>query len=279
MDARIRLGRINYLNCLPVYYGIEKGIVPINVDLFHGPPTKLNKMFIDGKLDITPISSIEYARNSEKSLILPNMSISADGRVTSILLISKLPAEKLDGKTLTMTKSSATSVVLLKILLAKYWRVKPRLLTREPDLSSMLTQGDAALLIGDDALRESRNVKEFYVYDLGEVWKNYTGLPMVFALWVIRNSYSADPQGLANVAGAFLKSKAWGVENMETLINEAEQTHHLPRDLISEHFAHIKHQLNDYYQTALLRYYKEAADIDLLKHVPELKIWGDNLVG
>ncbi len=274
--GRIRLGRIAYLNCLPVYYGIEKGIVPLDVDLIPGPPTVLNKMFIDGKLDITPISSIEYARNAGKMLILPDMSISADGRVTSILLISKKPVEKLNGKAIALTTSSATSVVLLKILVAKFWLLKVKYISLQPDLSQMLNKADAALLIGDDALRETVGIKDLFVYDLGQVWKEYTGLPMVYALWVIRAAFRTEPERLEAIAKAFMQSKHWGMENLQLLIDAAEKSHGLPRPLIAEHFAHIRHQFDIYYQRALLRYYQEAASIDLLAGVPNLKIWGES---
>jgi len=138
----IRLGKVDYLNCLPVYYGIERGIIPIDVDLFPGPPTELNKKFMSGELDITPISSIEYARNPQQCVILPNMSISADGRVTSILLFSKVPIEKLDGRTVTITTSSATSVAMLKILMEKHWKLNVKYYPLQPDLVSMMGRAD-----------------------------------------------------------------------------------------------------------------------------------------
>ena len=273
----IRLGKVDYLNCLPVYYGIERGIIPIDVDLFPGPPTELNKKFMSGELDITPISSIEYARNPQQCVILPNMSISADGRVTSILLFSKVPIEKLDGRTVTITTSSATSVAMLKILMEKYWKLNVKYHPLQPDLVSMMGRADAALLIGDDALRAKSNSDEqgLFTYDLGTAWKEYTGLPMVYALWVIKSSFLANHEEIRSISNAFFKSKQWGMNNVETLVSFAADNYDLHLDVIREHFAHIKHQFDGYYQKALIRYYEEAHSIGLIERVPNLAIWGD----
>ncbi|MBO8167725.1 MAG: menaquinone biosynthesis protein [Thermoanaerobacteraceae bacterium] len=276
---KIRLGKVDYLNCLPVYYGIENGVVPLDVDLYPGPPTALNKKFLAGELDITPISSIEYARNADRCLILPDMSISADGRVTSILLFCKQPVETLEGKKVALTTSSATSVAMLKILMKKFWQLNVKYLPMKPVLDAMLQEAEAALLIGDDALRANAREHGYLVYDLGEVWKQYTGLPMVYALWVIRSSFAQNDAQVERIARAFLASKHWGMENLDTLIDAAQASHQLDREIISDHFAHIKHQFDSYYQEALLRYYQEAYELDLIPQVPTLKIRGETNEG
>ncbi|MFZ5639174.1 MAG: menaquinone biosynthetic enzyme MqnA/MqnD family protein, partial [Bacillota bacterium] len=186
---KIRLGMVDYLNCVPVYQPLEEGVIPLAAQIVKGPPTRLNGMFIKGELDITPISSIEYARHHREALILPDLAITADGEVMSISLIGKVPPTELDGRKVALTSSSATSVVLLKILLEHYYQVQPDYMTMPPDLDTMLENADAALLIGDDAIlanyRCAREHSPLHVTDLGAAWKEFTGEKMVYALWVI----------------------------------------------------------------------------------------------
>ena len=126
---------------------------------------------MNGELDIAPIPAIEYARHAEELVLLPDIAISSDGDVQSILLLSKRPAEELDGATVALTSSSRTSQVLTRILLAKRWGVSASYVEMPPDLGSMLRDADAALLIGDDALRAYWDKPDGVIeYDLGREW-------------------------------------------------------------------------------------------------------------
>ncbi|RYD02060.1 hypothetical protein N752_26785 [Desulforamulus aquiferis] len=90
--------QVDYLNCLPVFHALEDGILPFEGELIKGTPTMLNKMLLEGELDVTALSSIEYARHVDKCFILPNLSVSADGPVHSIFLFSHVPVTELEGK-------------------------------------------------------------------------------------------------------------------------------------------------------------------------------------
>lgn len=279
---KLKLGYIDYVNCLPVYYAIENGAVPIEAEMVKGPPAKLNKMFISGELDITPISSIEFARNSDISVILPNMSISADGRVASIFLFSKVPITELDGCKVALTSSSATSVVLLKILFDHYYQAQVAYETMQPNLHEMLKENDAALLIGDDAMLAHANIKEYggkrlFVTDLGEAWKEFTGLRMIFALWVIHRNYVIKHHDeIENISKAFFAAKEYGFNHVPDLIESARVKTGLSQEILEDYFQTIKYSFGPEEQKALLTFYDYAYKSGLIDERVKLNIWGDD---
>lgn len=276
----VRLGQIDYLNCLPVYYPIEAGRVPLDVKMTRGVPAVLNGLFLEGRLDITPLSSIEYARHPEKCVILPDMSISSDGRVGSILLFSRVPVPELDGKKVCLPDSSATSVVLLKILCEYHYGIEPVFETTPPDLDLMLGRADAGLLIGDEALAAHVRVlsegRALLVTDLGEAWKEFTGEKMVFALWVIRRDFAlAHPDRTDEIGRALRRAKAISMANRKDLIDEACRRRRLPRAFLEDYFDLIRHDFDPSYRRALLLFYDYAFRSGLIAEPVELAVWGE----
>ena len=281
--SKLHLGQVDYLNCLPVYYALEEGLSPLDVKLIKGPPTQLNRLFLSGELDITPISSIEYARNKDKCIILPNLSISSDGRVVSILLFSRLPVTELDGKKVCVTSSSATSVVLLKVLFEHYYHVDVEFITVEPDLDNMLNLADAALLIGDDAMLASHRVMQenlpLTVSDLGDAWKQLTGEKMVYALWVIRREFAAAyPDEVTRIAKLLYASKLIGLDSMPAIIGKAKRRCPLPVPVLEDYFLNvIKHEFSEEYQHALMTFYNYAYKSGVIEDRVQLEIWSEDL--
>lgn len=278
----VRLGYIQYLNCLPVYYGIEQGIIDLPVAVKQGPPAVLNRNFLDGNLDITPISSIEYARHAADAFILPDLSIAADGRVTSVLLFSRRPLEEMDGRPLALTTHSATSIVLTRIIMEEHYGVHPRYFRAEPDPYAMLEEADACLIIGDGALLAANDPKlrerfpGLQITDLGQAFKEMTGQIMVFALWVIRREYAErNPDGVKLVAQLFRASRDYAVAHMDDLIEEALRRRNLPRHAVEEHFRQIRHHFTEPYRRGLLTYFKLAYKLGEIPAVPELHVWGE----
>ena len=159
----IRLGRICYVNMAPVFYGLEA-----EVEEVVGVPTELNRMLLDGEIDIAPIPSIEYARNHDRLRILPRLCVSSEGAIDSIQLVTRLPFGQV--RSVAVTPESATSVVLVRILLPK------------AEILPLGMDADATLLIGDAALRSAFEDPTPH-FDLGRLWLERTGLPMVFAVW------------------------------------------------------------------------------------------------
>lgn len=279
----LRLGQVDYINCMPVYHALEEGQLPLEAELVKGPPSKLNQMFLAGELDITPISSIEYARNADKCYILPNLSISADGKVASIYLFSRLPVTELEGKRVALTSSSATSVALLKILFEHYYHVEVEYTTCEPNLDHMLDDADAALLIGDDAMiANQRIVNEglpYLVTDLGEAWKQFAGEKMVFAIWVINREFADNnPDQVNLIAETLYRSKLLGLQQLPTLVDIARAKSGLPQELLEEYFKIICHEFDEEYRRGLITFYDYAYKSGLIKERVRLAVWGE-LVG
>lgn len=278
----VRLGYIDYLNCLPVYYGIEQGVIDLPVAVKKGPPAALNRLFLQGDLDITPISSIEYARHAADTIILPDLSISADGRVTSVLLFSKRPLSELDGRPVALTTHSATSVVLTKIIMQGRYGVRPAYFAAEPNPSRMLQEADACLIIGDNALLAAHDpalrlqFPTLQITDLGEAFKELTGEIMVFALWVIRREYAErNPDGVRLVANLFRASRDYAVAHMAELVEVALNRRRLPREAVEEHFRQIRHHFTEPYRRGLTAYFRLAHQLGEIPAVPELHVWGE----
>src|SRR5256886_12172810 len=179
----IKLGRISYVNMVPIFYRVDT-----DVEEVLGVPTELNRMLIDGELDTAPISSIEYARNADKLRLLPRLCVASEGAVDSIQLVSRKPLEQV--RVVAVTPESATSVALTKILLPEAHQVP------------LGEEADAKLLIGDAALKSAFEDPTPH-YDLGRLWQERTGLPMVFAVWACPEPI---PAGLFELESALVDS-------------------------------------------------------------------------
>jgi chorismate dehydratase len=214
---RPRVGKVRYINCEPVYYGIEEGAVAADCDLIEGTPAELNRMLERGDLDISVISSVAYAQSPENYRLLPDLAIACDGAVGSVVCLSRLPLQELDGERILITEESLTSVYLLRLLLERGYKVRPIYLRGEvPD--ALPAEVAALLLIGDPALRAGSDSKFPHQLDLGQGWKELTGLPFVFALWGVREEfYRADPETTGKLHRALLASKAYSLGRAEVL--------------------------------------------------------------
>jgi chorismate dehydratase len=277
---KLLLGQVNYLNCLPVYHAIEEELLPLEVELIKGTPAQLNQMFLANEIDLAPLSSIEYARHPEKGVILPDLSISADGRVASILFFSKLPVTELEEKKVLVTTASATSVALLQILLEHYYHVQVEIQPVPPDLPAMLAKGEGALLIGDDAMRAHQQVKDegwsVIITDLGEAWKEFTGEKMVYALWIIQKHFTMSfPEETENIARMLCAAKKIGWANVPTLIVKAQQRTGLPLPVLEDYFTIIRHEFGPDYRRALLTFYDYAYKSGLIEERVRLDVWGE----
>lgn len=276
----IRLGQVDYINYLPVYHALEEGVIPLEVELVKGPPTLLNRLFLNGELEVTPISSIEYARNFNRCFILPDLSVSADGRVASILFFSKIPVTELEGKKVSLTKSSATSVALLKVLFDHYYHVDVQFETARPDLDKMMKRADGALLTGDDAiLAHQRVIKSglpYHVTDLGEAWKKFTGEKMVYAVWVVQKAHAKNnPEKVDRICKILLESKRIGLSEVPAIVSKARKKTGLSLPVIKDCFKIIQHGFDENYRKALLIFYDYAYKSGLIEERVKLHIWGE----
>src|SRR5438309_1841530 len=155
-NGNLRVGRIPYINCYPVYGAVDRGVVKLDAALVDGVPTELNRQMAAGALEVSVISAVEYARDSKRYLLLPDLAISCDGPVRSVALFSKRPASELHGRRVLVSKSSMTSAALLELLFENVWDAKPALIPSDAELSDVERfadeEHDARLVIGDAAL-------------------------------------------------------------------------------------------------------------------------------
>jgi chorismate dehydratase len=183
---KLKIGKIPYANLFPIFYVLEKECDCSYYEFVEGVPSTLNKMLRDGEIDVSPSSSIEYLKNPSLYQTIDSHSISSKGPVESILFFSKKPIENLSDSTIYVSSQSETSIALLDIIVKKFYGVQCVLQISENPES---LGGDAWLLIGDDALRYGSRFTAHdsrLIYDLGELWHEKTGLPFVFALWIVR---------------------------------------------------------------------------------------------
>lgn len=275
---RPRLGHIQFLNCLPLYYGLVKsGDALLDVDLVKAAPKRLAGQILANELDIAPIPAIEYARHADDLALLPDIAISSDGEVQSILLVSKVPAEELTGRTVALTDTSRTSQVLARVLITKRWRASATFVEMPPDLPAMLRDADAALLIGDEALRAYWDRREgLYAYDLGRVWTAWTGLPMVYAVWAVRREYAeTQPAAVRAVAAALDGSLSYCRGHLDEISAHAARWEQFPAEQFRSYFDALQFRFEPRYREGLTRYLTEAAAIGQLEHVPEIAVFGE----
>ena len=244
----VRLGRISYVNMAPVFFRVDA-----DVEEIQGVPTELNRRLLDGELDIAPISSIEYARNAERLRVLPRLCVASEGAVDSIQLVSRKPLEQI--RVVAVTPESATSVVLTKVLLP------------EADHVPLGEEADAKLLIGDAALKSAFEDPTPH-YDLGRLWLERTGLPMVFAVWACPEPLRA---GLAEVEDALVASVRRARAEPETLAHEASARYGYPAGFLARYFEKLRYRFGPRERAGLMTFLELARDVGQLDEVPELR--------
>jgi len=269
-DATINIGHFEFLNGYPLYYGLEKGEGWGCFNLVHGVPTYLNGLLLGGKLDISPISSIEYAANSDRLLLFPRLSITADGVVDSIRLISRVPFAEV--RSVALTGQSATSVVLLKILLEQKYGVEVEYSRLETSPTEALEEHDGVLLIGDQALEACYRGAWEHCYDLGSEWKDFTGMPMVFALWAVtRDFFERRPDETFEVEERLLYSVEYCRGHWEEVVAAAARAYPFEPELLRSYFGKLRYDFTDDYRRGLEEFYRRAAEIGEIDSAPELE--------
>jgi chorismate dehydratase len=189
-----RIGHIGFLNYYPLKWGLRRvGGLPGAIEVTDSPD-KLNDALVAADLDISAISLVECLRHADELVVLPDIAIGSDGAVMSCLMVSRIPLDDLDGKPVALGSQSRTSIRLAQLLLEDVTGVRPRYFSSPPDLVAMLARAPAAVLIGDAALR-ARAAAPWLgldVHDLGEMWRQWTGLPFVFALLAARRDFASQ---------------------------------------------------------------------------------------
>lgn len=260
----MRLGHINFLNVLPLTYGYEHfGLTPTV-----GVPTFINGELESGRLDVSQISSIAFARMSERLTLLPDVCVRADCDVQSIVLVSKKTIEALDCEKVILTSKSATAQCLLKIILSKAYDVRPHYEVRSVPVEKPIDDdATAALLIGDDALYTYHHrSSDCNCYDLGCEWHNLTGRSMVYAVWAAQKSFD-DIEGARKKINRAL---AYGLEHKADAIRAELGKKPFTFEQLDQYLGGvIKWDLTAEHLQSLKLYYEYAFELGLINTVPK----------
>lgn len=277
-----RIGHIDFLNVLPLNYGYRHAAQ--DLPIVYGVPTFVNAELNAGRIDISNISSIEYAERSDELLILPKICVRADDAVTSIILVSRKPIEQIRDDKIILTSKSATAQRLLKIILHESYDAEPAYETRSVDVNKPVDDdATAALLIGDDALYVYlHRPKNFHVYDLGCEWHKLTGRQMIYALWAVRKKFAVEePELLRETYEKILRAFDYGLQHKAEAIRSVQSKPFTFAELDEYLGGAIKWNLTGDGLDALKLYYHKAAALKLIDREPELNfaevLGGDSL--
>ncbi len=265
----MRIGRIGYINCAPVYGAIDRGIValPPGGKLVTGTPAELNDLLVAGALDVSVISAIEYARHAKDVVLLSELAISCDGPVRSVALFSRRTVGQLDGRTVLLSASSRTSVALLELLFREVWKISPRFAearAEAQDLDALAAlPHEAVLVIGDAALALAARGTYPHRYDLGEEWKRWTGQPFVFAVWAARRSAASASIHLAHQT--LLASRAWGLAHLDDLAAAAARKTGVPVGACREYLGGLDYAFSDQHRTALTDFLRRVGSLQFVQ--------------
>lgn len=280
----VRISIVEYLNTAPLVRGFTHGPMHGKYDLSFTVPSQCAEALRSGAVDVAIIPAIEYQRIPDL-VILPNLSIASKKSVRSLLLVSKKPIQEIAR--IALDRSSRSTQALTRILCEKLWRIQPEFFEAAPDLPAMLQQADAALLIGDPALRlaiacapgarrdpqgdlvstsSSAGLSgdaTVYIYDIVEKWRAMTGLPAVLAVWAARRE-AVTPQLVQD----FQDSLAFGLQHVDAIASEAAAEMQLPaNDLRRYLMENIDYHLDAENLQGLMRYYQLAAELGLIPRV------------
>jgi chorismate dehydratase len=235
-------------------------VVKASAELVTGTPAELNDLLVAGELDVSVISAVEYARHSRDLVLLPDVAISSDGPVRSVMLFSRVPAAALNDVPVLLSASSRTSVGLLELLCRDVWKVQPRFAQVRAEAADLTTLAglphQAVLVIGDPALLLGARHAYPHVYDLGTEWRRWTGLPFVFAVWAARRG-GETRAAVARVHAQILKSRDWGLANLTELARSASAVTKVPEVECRSYFSGLDYALTDRHLAGLTLFFRK----------------------
>jgi len=278
---KLRISIVQYLNTAPLVWSFTNGPLSGKYDLSFTVPSQCADALRTGAADIAIIPAIEYQR-IPNLVVLPNLAIASQNRVRSLLIVAKKPIEQV--RSLALDRSSRSTQALTRILAAEHWKIDPEFFEAEPDLPAMLANADAALLIGDPALRISIAIDKkstvspqgraicqagtlgitsaeiFHVYDVVGEWRKLTSLPAVMAVWAARSEV-LTPEVLVD----FAASRDFGLTQIAAITLDAARELELPQQSLESYLRHnIDFSLGDENRRGLERYFREAAKLGLI---------------
>lgn len=248
----LKIGKINYANLFPLYYYLERESDHLEFDFTAGVPSEINNLLRKGEIDIAPCSSIEYLRRKNNYSLINGHSVSSTGPILSILLFSKVSIEELNNKKILISSHSETAAALLKIVLNRFFKIKPHYSISSAGLNEALAKNSAYLLIGDNALTEYISLEDsnknrrnaLYVYDLGEIWDERTQLPFVYALWIARKDITDEPEYKSFIS-LLDSAKDKAINNLQHLSSTCNYNKGFTPELLNSYWQLISYDLSE----------------------------------
>jgi len=266
---RLRISAISYLNTAPLMWDFEHGDAGTAFDISYTVPSKCAADLAAGSADIGIIPAAAYA-SIPGLAILPGVAIASRRPVRSILLVSKVPLEKI--RSVALDTSSLTSVALTKVLFSKWWGAGRTFTPMAPDVEKMLAEHDAGLVIGDPALKVDR--ARYRTYDLAEEWIRLTGKPFVFAFWTVRQAALAGASPALDLATVFQESRGHGLQtgNLQQIAREWAPRLGLSEEEIKAYLTeNIHYDLDPAGLDGLQLFYRYAKECGALPPAPALR--------
>lgn len=271
MTIRARLGRIAYLNVLPIYHALESLFGENGFHLRQGTPAELNAAMQRGEVDLGSISAMEYGRHYQNYLLLPDLSISSRGPVGSVLLFSRAPFGELDGRTIRVSAASASGAALVKVLMARLFKVKPEYQSG-PLARGPMAEADAVMAIGDEALCMKQAQAMPFELDLGEAWQELTGLPFVFGVWAVRRAFAeAQPEATGSLHRLLLRSKSWGLSALPELSRLAAASSGMTPEQVLAYFHQLDYALEPEHEEGLRTFFHYLHEQGEMEEEPRLE--------
>lgn len=273
----LRLGRISYLNVLPIYHPLEAGWMPHDFAFTAGPPAVLNDLIRSGGLDMSSVSCVEYGRHPELYRLMPDLAIGSRGPVKSVLLLSRVDPRELGDKTILVTAETHTSATLLRVLLDKLYHVRPAYRIASATVREALAAGDSApavLAIGDEALSLRGHADFPWQLDLGELWREMTGLPFVFGVWVARReACAARPDAVAEACRLMVRAKEAGVAAVDAVVElTSPAATGMTKADLRRYYECLSYDLGAEEQAGLRTFFALLTEHGVLERAPELDI-------
>ena len=274
-DPIVSMGKISYINASPVYYGLDHGLCPAWLKMVTDVPAVLNQQVLSGQIKVSPISAAFYAMHHKDLMLIPDLSISCHDHVMSVILASHVPLESLEGKRIILSPESVTGASFFKMIL-KMKNVSPVFET-DPvdDCQYVAKNADAAMVIGDSALKLPWDDVFSHRYDLGHVWYEMTGQPFVFAVWVVHRDFARQrPDLVQKIHALLLASRKQGYDHIDTVIKAGQKKLGLDRGIISKYYDLLHCDLDDEKTKAMDLFFDslfkqgvipEKADIEFFK--------------
>ena len=265
------MGRISYINASPVYYGLDHGLAPDWLTLVTDVPAALNRKITASDIDISPISAAYYALHHKDLLLLPDLSISCRGPVMSVICAARCPLDDLTGKTVMFSRESATGAAFLKMIFAGRG-IRPQFqFGPVGDITAIPPDVDAVMVIGDAALTQPWQTRFSHWYDLGQLWYEMTGLPFVFAVWVVRRSFAAARPDQVSLALDLLKaSRKMGYAHLDTVIDAGQAKLGLNRQMVKDYYNRLYCDLDQEKIAAMTKFFDGLYQQKILTSRPEI---------